>query len=178
MCRSQWPRSLKPGINCARLPREAMFVSLPRKVNTMLPRANLARVEPNRSGSLSPRQRDFSVLCSFSWDGLASEGQRRSTAARNRYPALDYEESCDVIPSSPLFCRLLLAAFLFGPLFNPEDWGSSSYETFVNFCRTTRRYISNDISPPEKFFFSSYLLQKLRVLQLIPRTHFSILANS
>jgi hypothetical protein len=29
-----------------------------------------------------PRQRDFSVLCSFSWDGLGSEEQRRSTAAR------------------------------------------------------------------------------------------------
>jgi hypothetical protein len=52
---------LKPGIDCARLPREAMFVALPRKVDTMLPsaaertlpRANLPRVEPNRSGSLS-----------------------------------------------------------------------------------------------------------------------------
>jgi hypothetical protein len=31
--------SLKPGIDCALLPREAMFVALPRKVDTMLPRA-------------------------------------------------------------------------------------------------------------------------------------------
>jgi hypothetical protein len=29
-----------------------------------------------------PRQRDFSVLCSFSWDCLVSEEQRPSTAAR------------------------------------------------------------------------------------------------
>jgi hypothetical protein len=42
---------LRPGIDCARLPREAMFVAVPRKVDTMLPRANLARVERNRSGS-------------------------------------------------------------------------------------------------------------------------------
>jgi hypothetical protein len=41
----------KPGIDGARLPREAMFVALLRKVDTMLPCANLARVEPNRSGS-------------------------------------------------------------------------------------------------------------------------------
>jgi hypothetical protein len=65
--------AVEPGIDCARLPREAMFSALPRKVHTMLPRAaertlpraNLARVEPNRSGSSFPRQRDFSVLCSF-----------------------------------------------------------------------------------------------------------------
>jgi hypothetical protein len=52
---------IKPGIDCARLPREAMFIALPRKVDTMLlravertlPRAKLALVEPNRSGSLS-----------------------------------------------------------------------------------------------------------------------------
>jgi hypothetical protein len=32
------PISLKGCIDCARLPREAMFVALPRKVDTMLPR--------------------------------------------------------------------------------------------------------------------------------------------
>jgi hypothetical protein len=50
------PDSVKPGIDCARLPREAVFVALPRKVDTMLPRAaarTLPRVEPNRSGYLS-----------------------------------------------------------------------------------------------------------------------------
>jgi hypothetical protein len=55
------PLGIKPGIDSARLPREAMFVALPRKVDTVLPRAaertlqraNLARVEPNRSGSSS-----------------------------------------------------------------------------------------------------------------------------
>jgi hypothetical protein len=49
---------VEPGIACVRLPREAMYVALPRKVDTMLPRAaertlphaNLARVEPNQSG--------------------------------------------------------------------------------------------------------------------------------
>jgi hypothetical protein len=51
-----------------------MFVALPREVDTMLPRAaertllraNLKRVEPDRSGSLSRGKMDFSVLCSFS----------------------------------------------------------------------------------------------------------------
>jgi hypothetical protein len=65
---------LKPRIDCARLPREAMFVALPRKIDTMLPRAaertlpraNLPRIESNRSGFFVPRQRDISVLCSFS----------------------------------------------------------------------------------------------------------------
>jgi hypothetical protein len=56
---------LKQGIDCARLPREAMFVALPRKVDTMLPRANLTRVEPNRSGSLS-RGKGISVCCALS----------------------------------------------------------------------------------------------------------------
>jgi hypothetical protein len=59
---------LKPGIDCARLPLEAMSVPLPRKVDSMLPRAaertlpraNFARVEPNWSGFFVPRQRDFS----------------------------------------------------------------------------------------------------------------------
>jgi hypothetical protein len=46
------------------LPREAMFVALHRKVDTMLPRTNLPRVEPNRSGSLS-RGEGISA-CSFS----------------------------------------------------------------------------------------------------------------
>jgi hypothetical protein len=53
-------RHVKQGIDCARPQREAMFVALPRKVDTMLPPAaeqilshvNLARVEQNRSSSL------------------------------------------------------------------------------------------------------------------------------
>jgi hypothetical protein len=65
--------NLKPGIDCTRLPREAMFVALPRKVDTILPRgaerklprSNLARVEPNRSGSLS-RGKEISVCCVLS----------------------------------------------------------------------------------------------------------------
>jgi hypothetical protein len=64
---------MKLGIDCARLPREAMFVTLPRKFDTMLPRAvertlphaNLARVEPNRGGSLS-RGKGISVCCALS----------------------------------------------------------------------------------------------------------------
>jgi hypothetical protein len=64
---------LKLGIDCARLPRKAMFVALPRKVDTMLPRsaertlprANLAHVEPNWSGSLS-RGKEISVCCALS----------------------------------------------------------------------------------------------------------------
>jgi hypothetical protein len=56
-----------------RLPREAMIVALPRKVDTMLPlaaertlpRTNLARVEPNRSGTLS-RGKGISVCCALS----------------------------------------------------------------------------------------------------------------
>jgi hypothetical protein len=49
-----------------------MFVALPRKIDTMLPRANLARVEQNRSGSLSRGKGIsvssvwISVVCSFS----------------------------------------------------------------------------------------------------------------
>jgi hypothetical protein len=50
-----------------------MFVALPRKFDTMLPRAaertlpraNLARVEPNLSGSLS-RGKGISVCCALS----------------------------------------------------------------------------------------------------------------
>jgi hypothetical protein len=45
--------------------REAMFVALPRKVDTMFPRANLTRAEPNRSGSLS-RCKGTSVCCALS----------------------------------------------------------------------------------------------------------------
>jgi hypothetical protein len=48
--------------SCGRPPREAVIVAFPRKVDTMLPRANLARVEPNRSGSLS-RGKGISVCC-------------------------------------------------------------------------------------------------------------------
>jgi hypothetical protein len=64
---------LKPGIDCARVPREAMFVALPRKVDTMLPRAaertmprpNLACVKPNLCDSLS-RGNGISVCCALS----------------------------------------------------------------------------------------------------------------
>jgi hypothetical protein len=65
---------LKSGIDCARLPREAMFVALPRKVETMLlraaertlPRAKLGACRAKSERLFDPRQRDFSVLCSFS----------------------------------------------------------------------------------------------------------------
>jgi hypothetical protein len=69
---------VKPGFHCTRLPREAMFVALPRNGDTMLPRANLARVEPNRSGSLS-RGKGISVCCALSVETVL---WRRSTAAR------------------------------------------------------------------------------------------------
>ena len=66
-------KRVKLGIGSARLPREAVFVALRSKVDTMLPRAaertlphsNLARVEPNRSGSLS-RRKGISVCCALS----------------------------------------------------------------------------------------------------------------
>jgi hypothetical protein len=72
-CVRNQPPYIKPGIDCERLPREAMFVTLLHKVDTMLPRAvertlpraNLARVEPNWSGSLS-RGKGISVCCAFS----------------------------------------------------------------------------------------------------------------
>jgi hypothetical protein len=55
------------------MPRVAMFVALPRKVDTMLPRA-AQQTLPRELGAhrakserfFVPRQRDFSVLCSFS----------------------------------------------------------------------------------------------------------------
>jgi hypothetical protein len=43
-----------------------------RAAERTLPLANLALVEPNRSGFFVPRQRGFSVLCSFSWDSLVA----------------------------------------------------------------------------------------------------------
>jgi hypothetical protein len=63
-----------------------MFVALPRKVDTMLPRAaeqtllraNLARAEPNGSGS-SSRCKGISVCCALSIETVL---WRRSTAAR------------------------------------------------------------------------------------------------
>jgi hypothetical protein len=94
----QTKHSLKPGIDCARLPREAMFVALPRKVDSMLPRAaertmpraNLARVEPNRSGSLS-RGKGISVCCALSVEKVlcvrsSVDQQPHAAAARYRYP--------------------------------------------------------------------------------------------
>jgi hypothetical protein len=90
---------VKPGIDCARLQREAMFVALPRNVDTMLPRANLARVEPNRSGSLS-RGKGISVCCALSVETVlwcsGTEEQRRSTAALRcwtRTPLLTHKET-------------------------------------------------------------------------------------
>jgi hypothetical protein len=62
MCSTACRKFLKPGIDCARLPREAVFVALRRKVHTMLPCENLARVELNRSGFLS-RGKGISVCC-------------------------------------------------------------------------------------------------------------------
>jgi hypothetical protein len=80
-------------MDCARLPREEMFVALPRKVDTMLPcsaertlpRANLARVEPSRSGSLS-RGKETSIETVLWRSGvfLTAQEQRRSTAASGR----------------------------------------------------------------------------------------------
>jgi hypothetical protein len=64
---------LKPGIDCARLPREAIFVALPRKVDTMLPSSNLARVEPNRGGSLT-RGKGISVCYALSVETRRSCG--------------------------------------------------------------------------------------------------------
>jgi hypothetical protein len=97
-----------------------MFVALPRKAGTKLPRAaertllraNLARVEPNWSGSLS-RGKGISVCCALSVDTvlwrrnsvdqqshaaaalrcwtrtrLLTHEQTNEFAARNRYPAL------------------------------------------------------------------------------------------
>jgi hypothetical protein len=94
-------KALKPGIDCARLPRETMFVALPRKVYTMLPRsaertlprANLVGVEPNRSGSLS-RGKGISVCCALSVETVlcmrnSVEQRPHAAAARNRYPASD-----------------------------------------------------------------------------------------
>jgi hypothetical protein len=84
---------LKLGIDCARLPREAIFVALPRKVDTMLPstaewtlpRGNLGRVEPNRSGSL-PRGKGISVYCALSaktvsWRRNSVDQQTHAAAA-------------------------------------------------------------------------------------------------
>jgi hypothetical protein len=83
---------LKPGIDCARLPREAMFVALPRKVDTMLPRANLGHVEANRSGSLS-RGKVISVCCALYVETVS---WRRSTSARGcRASTLDTNTDID-----------------------------------------------------------------------------------
>jgi hypothetical protein len=81
----RWSRSthrdfscVKPGIDWARLPRQAMFVALPRKVDTMLlhavertlPRSSLARVEQNWSGTLS-RVKGISVCCALSVETIS-----------------------------------------------------------------------------------------------------------
>jgi hypothetical protein len=59
-----------------------MFVALPLKVDAMLPRANLARVEPNRSGPLS-RGKGISMCCALSvetifWCSAFSRELRKS----------------------------------------------------------------------------------------------------
>ena len=91
------PAHVKPCIDCARLPRETMFVALPRKVDTMLlrtaertlPRANLARVEPNRSGSLT-RGNGISVCCARSvetvvWCSNSVDQQPRSMLGKHEH---------------------------------------------------------------------------------------------
>jgi hypothetical protein len=131
VCSQLFEAPIKPGIDSARLPREAIFVALPRKVDTMLPRtvertlprANLARVDPNRSGSLS-RGKGISVCCALSVETVlclrnsvtrlprfdaghehgkqTNEFCRARTAARNRYPALNF--SLDRSPLSTTGC--------------------------------------------------------------------------
>jgi hypothetical protein len=64
---------VKPDIDCARLPREAMVVALPRKVDTILlraavfvlPRANLEACLAKSERIFVLRQRDFSLLLLF-----------------------------------------------------------------------------------------------------------------
>jgi hypothetical protein len=97
-------------IDCARLPREAMFVALPRKIDTMLPR-ELGACRAKSERFFAPRQRDFSVLffrgvhqrphaaaALRCWTGtrllthkqtneFAAHEQLRAAAARNRYPS-------------------------------------------------------------------------------------------
>jgi hypothetical protein len=75
-----------------------MLVALPRKFDSMLPRANLGRVEPNRSGSLS-RGKGISVCCALSvetvlWRSGVSFAENWRTGAasinsRTRLPRFD-----------------------------------------------------------------------------------------
>jgi hypothetical protein len=76
-----------------------MLVALPRKVDTTLPRAaertlphaNLARVEPNRSGSLS-RGKGISVCCALSVETVLRRSGVSFAASingRTRLPRFD-----------------------------------------------------------------------------------------
>jgi hypothetical protein len=106
-------KNSKPGIDCALLPLEAVFVALPRKVDTMLPRAtertlprtNLARVEPNRS-DFCPAAKGFQCAVLFKsrrscvW-GTASRGCRASmldTNTVNKRTSLPRTKSCERQP--------------------------------------------------------------------------------
>jgi hypothetical protein len=60
---------LKPLIDCARLPREAMFVALPLEVDTMLPRFDAGHEHGKQTNE------------------FAAHEQLRAAAARNRYTA-------------------------------------------------------------------------------------------
>jgi hypothetical protein len=65
-CEPTIPSCLKPGIDCSRLPPEAVFVALPRKVDTMLPRAAERTLSHANLALSSQIGAVFSVLCSFS----------------------------------------------------------------------------------------------------------------
>jgi hypothetical protein len=82
--------AVKPGIGCARLPREAMFVALPRKVDDILPRerknehcrARTWRVSSQIGAVLCPAAKGFQLRRSCGVPVLLSrEEQRRATAA-------------------------------------------------------------------------------------------------
>jgi hypothetical protein len=81
---------LKPGIDCMRLPREAIFFVLPRKVDTILPRAlqnehcraPTWRVSSQIGAVLCPAAKGFQLRRSCGIPMFLS--QRRSTAARGR----------------------------------------------------------------------------------------------
>jgi hypothetical protein len=82
-----------------------MFVVLPRKVNTMLPRtllrANLAHVEPNRSGSLS-RGKGISVCCvlsveTVSWrSGISFAAKWRMKSVWFSYSFINLKRYCEI----------------------------------------------------------------------------------
>jgi hypothetical protein len=91
------------------MPREAMFVALPHKVDTMLPReaertlprANLARVEPNRSGSWS-RGKGISLGCALSvetvlWrSGVSFAAKWRMKSVSLSYSFINLKRYCGI----------------------------------------------------------------------------------